>query len=49
MRTIDYPEFNPYDIRDAFFEFLLTLMKNYNKYWVTLYSYIEQNKEVVNL
>lgn len=39
MTSIDYPDFNPFDVRDAFFEFILSLMKNYNKYWVRLFSF----------
>lgn len=34
MRAIDYPEFDPYDVRDAFLEFNASLMKNFNKFWV---------------
>lgn len=30
----DNVNFDPYDIRDSFFEFMLTLMKNYMKFWV---------------
>jgi hypothetical protein len=37
MASIDYPDFDAYDVRDAFFEFILNLMKNYNKYWVNNY------------
>ena len=34
MRTIDYLDFDPCDIRDAFLEFNASFMKNYNKFWV---------------
>jgi len=30
----DSLNFDPYEIRDAFFEFNLTFMKNYPKFWV---------------
>jgi len=34
MQEVEHPEFQGHLVRDCFFEFTLTLMKNYRKFWV---------------
>lgn len=41
----DNVNFDSYEIRDAFFEFNLTLMKNYPKYWVRCCNKTEKSEE----
>ncbi len=36
MQEIEHPEFQGHLVRDCFYEFTLTLMKNYKKFWVCL-------------
>jgi hypothetical protein len=33
MQEVQDPHFHGNEVRDIFLEFLLTLMKNYRKYW----------------
>ena len=34
MQEVEHPEFQGALVRDCFYEFVLTLMKNYRKFWV---------------
>lgn len=34
MQEVEHPEFQGALVRDCFYEFMLTLMKNYKKFWV---------------
>ena len=48
MQQVEHPEFEGHLVRDSFYEFMLTLMKNYRKFWKTIkYKDMKENSSMM--